>query len=97
MSRTLATVTGGHTLRELIVAAQDTGHWAVAGTPEQPADAVEERFRAGVLDVLSLNGLANPVQHDYVVKSTMDSGHPTTLPSACSRSSAGAASSRTTT
>ncbi|MET7455898.1 hypothetical protein ABZT03_29220 [Streptomyces sp. NPDC005574] len=31
----------GYTLRELIVAAQDTGHWAAAGTPEQLADAVE--------------------------------------------------------
>ncbi|TCK22161.1 NtaA/DmoA family FMN-dependent monooxygenase [Pseudonocardia endophytica] len=57
----------GYTLRELVVAAQDTGHWAVAGTPEQLADAVEERFRAGVLDVISLQGLANPVQHDFVV------------------------------
>ena len=57
----------GLTLRELIVAAQDTGHWAVAGTPEQLADAVEERFRAGVLDVLSLNGLADDTQHDFIV------------------------------
>ena len=54
-------------MRELIVAAQDTGHWAVAGTPEQLADAVEERFRAGVLDVISLGGLADPRQHDFVV------------------------------
>ncbi|GAA3300100.1 NtaA/DmoA family FMN-dependent monooxygenase [Dactylosporangium vinaceum] len=57
----------GYTLRELIIAAQDTGHWNVAGTPEQLADAVEERFRAGVLDVLSVGGLHDPVQHDYVV------------------------------
>ncbi|WP_296387943.1 NtaA/DmoA family FMN-dependent monooxygenase [Williamsia sp.] len=56
----------GLTLRELIVAAQDTGHWTVAGTPEQLADAVEERFRAGVLDVLSLNGLADDRQHDFI-------------------------------
>ncbi|GAA2879503.1 nitrilotriacetate monooxygenase component A [Actinoplanes cyaneus] len=57
----------GHTLRELIQAAQDTGHWSVAGTPEQLADAVQERFDAGVLDVLSLGGLADDVQHDFVV------------------------------
>ncbi|MFJ3671415.1 NtaA/DmoA family FMN-dependent monooxygenase [Streptomyces sp. NPDC090106] len=57
----------GRTLRELIVAAQDTGHWAVVGTPEQVADAVEERFRAGALDVISLLGLADPRQHDFVV------------------------------
>lgn len=57
----------GRTLRELIVAAQDTGHWAAAGTPEQIADAVEERFRAGVLDVIGLQGLADPVEHDFVV------------------------------
>lgn len=57
----------GYTLRELVVAAQDTGHWAVAGTPEQLADAVEERFRAGVLDVITLSGLADPLQHDFAV------------------------------
>ncbi|MEU9266038.1 NtaA/DmoA family FMN-dependent monooxygenase [Streptomyces sp. NPDC048251] len=57
----------GYTLRELVVAAQDTGHWAAAGTPEQLADAVEERFRAGVLDVISLSGLADPRQHDFIV------------------------------
>ncbi|WP_432842460.1 NtaA/DmoA family FMN-dependent monooxygenase [Dactylosporangium sp. CA-092794] len=57
----------GYTLRELIIAAQDTGHWSVAGTPEQLADAVEERFRAGVLDVLSVGGLADDRQHDFVV------------------------------
>ncbi|MFC1408844.1 NtaA/DmoA family FMN-dependent monooxygenase [Streptacidiphilus sp. N1-12] len=57
----------GYTLRELVVAAQDTGHWAAAGTPEQLADAVEERFRAGVLDLITLNGLADPEQYDFVV------------------------------
>jgi alkanesulfonate monooxygenase SsuD/methylene tetrahydromethanopterin reductase-like flavin-dependent oxidoreductase (luciferase family) len=57
----------GQTLREVIVAAQDTGHWSVAGTPEQLADAVQERFEAGVLDVLSLGGLADDRQHDFVV------------------------------
>jgi FMN-dependent oxidoreductase (nitrilotriacetate monooxygenase family) len=57
----------GATLRELVVVAQDTGHWAVAGTPEQLADAIEERFDAGVLDVLSLGGLADDRQHDFVV------------------------------
>lgn len=57
----------GYTLRELIVAAQDTGHWAVAGTPEQVADAVEERFRAGVLDVVSLGSLSDDRQHEFIV------------------------------
>ena len=57
----------GFTLRELIIAAQDTGHWAAAGTPEQLADAIEERFRAGVLDVISLGGLDDPRQYDFVV------------------------------
>lgn len=57
----------GYTLRELVIAAQDTGHWAAAGTPEQLADAVEERFRAGVLDVVMLGGLADPRQHDFAV------------------------------
>ncbi|MDQ1033812.1 FMN-dependent oxidoreductase (nitrilotriacetate monooxygenase family) [Streptomyces sp. V3I8] len=57
----------GYTLRELVIAAQDTGHWAAAGTPEQLADAVEERFRAGVLDVITLSGLADPRQHDFAV------------------------------
>ena len=33
----------GKTLRELIIASKDTGHWAAAGTPEQLADAIEER------------------------------------------------------
>ena len=35
------------TLRELIIRAQETGHWSVAGTPEQLADAIETRYRAG--------------------------------------------------
>lgn len=34
---------------------------------EQLADASEERFRAGVLDVISLNGLADDTQHDVIV------------------------------
>jgi FMN-dependent oxidoreductase (nitrilotriacetate monooxygenase family) len=57
----------GYTLRQLIIAAQDTGHWSVAGTPEQIADAVEERFRAGVLDVVTLGGIADDRQHEFVV------------------------------
>ena len=61
----------GLTLRELIVAAQDTGHWAVAGTPEQLADAIQERFDAGVLDVLSLNGLADDRTHDFIVNGVL--------------------------
>ena len=60
-------VRDGYTLRELIIAAQDTGHWASYGTPEQLADAVEERFRSGVLDVISLGGLDDPRQYDFVV------------------------------
>ncbi|MGV2106102.1 NtaA/DmoA family FMN-dependent monooxygenase [Agrobacterium vitis] len=57
----------GLTLRQLIIHAQDTGHWSVAGTPEQLADAIEERFRAGVLDVISLHGLGNPDQEDLLL------------------------------
>ncbi|MGK8505817.1 NtaA/DmoA family FMN-dependent monooxygenase [Nocardia asiatica] len=57
----------GKTLRELIVAAKDTGHWAAAGTPEQLADAIEERYDAGVLDVISLGGLAENRTRDFVV------------------------------
>lgn len=57
----------GLTLRQLIIEAQETGHWSVAGTPEQLADAIEERFRAGVLDVLSLHGFGNPDQEDLLV------------------------------
>jgi len=57
----------GATLRELVVAAADTGHWAAAGTPEQLADAIEERYRADVLDVISLGGLAQERTRDFVV------------------------------
>ncbi|SCB33753.1 NtaA/DmoA family FMN-dependent monooxygenase [Rhizobium hainanense] len=57
----------GLTLRQLIIQAQETGHWSVAGTPEQLADAIEERFRAGILDVLSLHGFGNPDQEDRLV------------------------------
>ncbi|MGF9567211.1 NtaA/DmoA family FMN-dependent monooxygenase [Neorhizobium sp. BT27B] len=57
----------GLTLRELIVQAQETGHWSVAGTPEQLVDAIEERYRADILDVLSLHGFGNPDQEDLLV------------------------------
>lgn len=57
----------GLTLRELIIQAQETGHWSVAGTPEQLTDAIEERYRAGILDVLSLHGFGNPDQEDLLV------------------------------
>ncbi|MGW5436276.1 NtaA/DmoA family FMN-dependent monooxygenase [Nocardia asteroides] len=57
----------GATLRELVVAAKDTGHWAAAGTPEQLADAIEERYRAGVLDVISLGGLTDARTGDFVL------------------------------
>lgn len=57
----------GLTLRQLIIQAQETGHWSVAGTPEQLADAIEERFQAGILDVLSLHGFGNPDQEDLLV------------------------------
>ncbi|WP_342364139.1 NtaA/DmoA family FMN-dependent monooxygenase [Terrarubrum flagellatum] len=57
----------GLSLRELIIQAQETGHWSVAGTPEQLACAIEERFRAGVLDVISLHGLGNPDQEDLLL------------------------------
>ncbi|MDF0531360.1 NtaA/DmoA family FMN-dependent monooxygenase [Tsukamurella sp. 8F] len=56
----------GKTVRELIVAAQDTGHWAAAGTPEQIADAIEERYRAGVLDVVSFGGLTDARTYEFV-------------------------------
>ncbi|MGV9818088.1 NtaA/DmoA family FMN-dependent monooxygenase [Nocardia xishanensis] len=56
----------GKTLRELIIAAKDTGHWAAAGTPEQLADAIEERYDAGVLDVIALGGLDNPRTSDFL-------------------------------
>lgn len=57
----------GATLRELIVAAKDTGHWAAAGTPEQLADAIEERYRADVLDVIILGGITDPRTGDFVL------------------------------
>lgn len=57
----------GLTLRALIIEAQETGHWSVAGTPERLADAIEERYRAGVLDVVTLHGLGNPDQEDLLL------------------------------
>ncbi|MEU8894746.1 NtaA/DmoA family FMN-dependent monooxygenase [Nocardia sp. NPDC048505] len=57
----------GKTLRELIIAAKDTGHWAAAGTPEQLADAIAERYDAGALDVISLGGLADPRTRDFLL------------------------------
>ncbi|ORM57427.1 LLM class flavin-dependent oxidoreductase [Pantoea rodasii] len=57
----------GLTLRELIIKAEETGHWFVAGTPEQLADAIEQRYQAGVLDVISLHGLGNPDQQDLLL------------------------------
>jgi len=57
----------GLTLRELVIQAQETGHWYVAGTPETLADAIEERYRAGVLDVISLHGLGQPDQQDLLL------------------------------
>ncbi|WP_280434745.1 NtaA/DmoA family FMN-dependent monooxygenase [Nocardia carnea] len=56
----------GLTLRELILESRHTGHWSAAGTPEQLADAIEERYRAGVLDVVSLGGLDDPRTRDFV-------------------------------
>ncbi|MGC4935480.1 NtaA/DmoA family FMN-dependent monooxygenase [Gordonia sp. DT30] len=61
----------GKTLRKLIIAAQDTGHWAFAGTPEQIADAIEERYRAGVLDVVSLGGLTDPATYEFVAQGVL--------------------------
>lgn len=57
----------GKTLRELIIASKDTGHWAAAGTPEQLADSIEERYDAGVLDVISVGGLTDPRTGDFVL------------------------------
>ncbi len=57
----------GLTLRELIIQAEETGHWFAAGTPEALADAIEARFQAGVLDVISLHGLGNPTQQDLLL------------------------------
>ncbi|MGI5219694.1 NtaA/DmoA family FMN-dependent monooxygenase [Nocardia sp. CA-290969] len=56
----------GRTLRELILESRHTGHWSAAGTPEQLADTIEERYRAGVLDVVSLGGLDDPRTRDFV-------------------------------
>lgn len=56
----------GKTLRELIIASKDTGHWAAAGTPEQLVDAIAERYDAGVLDVISLGGLGQPRTRDFI-------------------------------
>nr|WP_296773128.1 NtaA/DmoA family FMN-dependent monooxygenase [Rhodococcus sp. (in: high G+C Gram-positive bacteria)] len=56
----------GKTLRELIIASKDTGHWAEAGTPEQLVDAIQERYDAGVLDVISLGGLGQPRTRDFL-------------------------------
>jgi alkanesulfonate monooxygenase SsuD/methylene tetrahydromethanopterin reductase-like flavin-dependent oxidoreductase (luciferase family) len=53
-------------LRELILEARHTGHWSAAGTPEQLADAIEERYRAGVLDIISLGGLDDSRTRDFV-------------------------------
>lgn len=35
--------------------------------PEQLADAIEERYRVGVLDLLTLHGLGNPDQEDALL------------------------------
>lgn len=56
----------GRTLRELITAAQDTGHWAETGTPEQIAEAIEERYQLGVLDLVSVGDLGDDRTHDFV-------------------------------
>lgn len=56
----------GRTLRELILESRHTGHWSAAGTPEQLADAIEERYRAGVLDIVSVGGLDDPRTRDFV-------------------------------
>lgn len=57
----------GKTLRESIIAAKDTGHWAAAGTPGQLADAIQERYDAGVLDVIGLGGLDDPRNRDFLL------------------------------
>lgn len=57
----------GLTLRELIIRAQETGHWFAAGTPESLADAIEQRYRAGAVDVISLHGLGQPDQEDLLI------------------------------
>lgn len=60
-------ISQGLPLRELIIRAQDTGHWAPIGSVEQLADAIQERYNAGVLDVLSIGGLLDPTRYDLVV------------------------------
>jgi len=57
----------GLTLRELIIKAEETGHWFTAGIPKVLADAIEQRYRAGVLDVISLHGLGQPDQQDLLL------------------------------
>ncbi|MGW6778911.1 NtaA/DmoA family FMN-dependent monooxygenase [Brucella pseudogrignonensis] len=57
----------GLTLRQLIIEAQETGHWSIAGTPEQLVDAIEERFNTGAVDVLTLHGIGNPDQEDLLL------------------------------
>lgn len=57
----------GLTLRELIIKAEETGHWFAAGTPSALADAIEQRYQAGVLDVISLHGLGQPDQQDLLL------------------------------
>jgi FMN-dependent oxidoreductase (nitrilotriacetate monooxygenase family) len=61
----------GKTLRELIIESKDTGHWAEAGTPEQLADAIAQRYDAGVLDVISIGGLADPRTRDFALNGLM--------------------------
>lgn len=56
----------GRTLRELILEARHTGHWSAAGTPEQLVDAIEERYRAGVLDIVTVGGLDDPRTRDFL-------------------------------
>lgn len=57
----------GLTLRQLIIEAQETGHWSLAGTPEKLVDAIEERFNTGALNVLTLHGIGNPDQEDLLL------------------------------
>jgi hypothetical protein len=52
---------------ERIFAVYSSAISRVGSTPEQIADAVEERFRAGVLDVITLGGIADDRQHEFVV------------------------------
>ncbi len=55
----------GKTLRELLVYADNVGHWREVGTPHQVADAIETRYRSGLLDVLSLSS-TDPHQEDLI-------------------------------